>query len=192
MSALSIAWPFCVASRGGSCGAAGMWWVVLLISVVFSLLLIGYATAAAVYIWCVLHCFCCRFFPKQAFFSDIPGTQQVGMQDAWGKIATLRRIFMNRYIMCQFDSFVFSIQRWLAILQFPWQRQRELSLAAVTVPTVVLQLRNLPLVVYGCVSMSTRIDPWGSCAMGIAPQKVTPPGSVGLAQARAHPLNPRP
>ena len=34
--------------------------------------------------------------------------------------------------------------------------------------------------------MSTRLDPWGSSAVGIATRKIIPPGRVGLAQA--HPL----
>ena len=34
--------------------------------------------------------------------------------------------------------------------------------------------------------MSTRLDPWGSGVVEMATRAVTPPGSVGLAQA--HPL----
>ena len=62
-----------------------------------------------------------------------------------------------------------------------------LSLPAVTVTT------NTPAaqaaVVYGCVSMPTRLDPWGSGAVEIAAGTlmiVIPPASVGFAQA--HPL----
>ena len=40
--------------------------------------------------------------------------------------------------------------------------------------------------VNGCVSMSTRLDPWGFGAMEVAARKATPPGCVGSAQA--HPL----
>ena len=38
-------------------------------------------------------------------------------------------------------------------------------------------------VVYGCVSVSTQLDPWASGAVEIATRNVIAPGSVGLAQA---------
>ena len=65
--------------------------------------------------------------------------------------------------MCQFNSLAFAIQLvFCRILQCPWQRQRELSLPAVTVTFPAAQAA----VVYGCVSMSTRLDPWGSLIPG--------------------------
>ena len=42
---------------------------------------------------------------------------------------------------------------------------------------------KLPFVVYGCVSMSTRPDPWGLGAVEIATRNGIIPGSVGLTQA---------
>ena len=70
------------------------------------------------------------------------------------------------------------------ILQFPWWRQRELSLPAF--PIVTTPAAAQAAVVYGCVSMSTRPVPWGSGAVEIATPPVVISGSVGLAQA--HPL----
>ena len=68
------------------------------------------------------------------------------------------------------------------ILQFPWYRQRELSLPAATVTTPSAQAA----IVYGLVSMSARLGPWGSDTVEITTRKIIPPGSTGLAQA--HPL----
>ena len=63
-----------------------------------------------------------------------------------------------------------------------------MSLPVVPVTTPAAQAA----VVYGCVSVSTRLDPWRSGAVEIATRKVIPPGSVGLAQAYLHQQPPRP
>ena len=70
--------------------------------------------------------------------------------------------------LSQCNSVVFAIQLFFwCILQFPWQRKRELSLPAVTVTSPAARAA----VVYRSVRMSTRLDPWGSCAVEIATRK---------------------
>ena len=63
---------------------------------------------------------------------------------------------------------------------------RAVSLPAVPGTTPAAQAA----VVHGCVSMSTRRDPWGSGAVEIATRNGIIPGSVGPAQA--HPLTKSP
>ena len=100
----------------------------------------------------------------------------------WGKIklelTTLPRFFIH--LVYQFNSIIFAIQRYRwGILQFPWQRQSELSLPAVP---VTIPATQAAAVVYGCVStgMSIRLDPWGPGAVAIATLKVIFAGSVVL------------
>ena len=97
------------------------------------------------------------------------------------KVTTFPRIFVH--VLCRFNSIVFAIQPvFRRILEFPWYRQREPSTPAVTVTTPTAQAANA----YGCVSMTTRLDPSGSSEAETAARNVIPPGSAALAQA--HPL----
>ena len=41
-------------------------------------------------------------------------------------------------------------------------------------------------VVYGCVSVSTLLDPWGSGVVEVAARNVVPPAIVGLASKLTH------
>ena len=88
------------------------------------------------------------------------------------------------YVSCVIysKSILFANSASWRVLQFPWMRQPELSLPTATVTNQKAQAAGF----YGCVSMSTRLAPWGSGAVEVATQNVFLPGSVELAQA--HPL----
>ena len=79
-------------------------------------------------------------------------------------LTTLPRIFAH--VVCQVNSFAVAVQRFYVsghVLRFPWQYQRGLCLPAATVISAAAQAA----VVCGCMSMSTRSNPWGSGAVEI-------------------------
>ena len=98
------------------------------------------------------------------------------------KLITPPHIYIH--VVCQFHSIAFAIQRCVPGVSFSSGGSDSAGCPYPRSP-LLLQQRKLPFVVYGFVSISNRLEPWGSGTIKGATRNVVIPGSLGLAQAHA-------